>query len=66
MKINCNTQDTLPLSALTEFQGNLKLRDDADFEKIERSIKKHGFSFPFFVVNALPKMGQENILKKKR
>jgi site-specific DNA-methyltransferase (adenine-specific) len=49
MKINCNTQDTLPLSALTEFQGNLKLRDDADFEKIEKSIKKHGFSFPFFV-----------------
>ena len=49
MKINCNTRDTLPLSALTEFQGNLKLRDDADFEKIEKSIKKHGFSFPFFV-----------------
>ena len=49
MKINCNTQDSLPLSALTEFQGNLKLRDDADFEKIEKSIKKHGFSFPFFV-----------------
>ena len=49
MKINCSTQDTLPLSALTEFQGNLKLRDDADFEKIEKSIKKHGFSFPFFV-----------------
>ena len=49
MKINCNTQDTLPLSALTEFQGNLKIRDDTDFEKIEKSIKKHGFSFPFFV-----------------
>ena len=49
IKVNCITQDTLPLSALTEFQGNLKIRDDTDFEKIEKSIKKHGFSFPFFV-----------------
>ena len=49
MKINCNTQDTLPLSALTEFQGNLKIRDEADIAKIVKSIRKHGFSFPFFV-----------------
>lgn len=49
IKIKCKTEDTLQLSELTEFQGNLKARDDADFEKIERSIKKHGFSFPFFV-----------------
>ena len=49
IKIKCKTEDTLQLSELTEFQGNLKARDDTDFEKIERSIKKHGFSFPFFV-----------------
>ncbi len=49
IKIKCKTQDTLLLSELTEFQGNLKVRNDADFDKIERSIKKHGFSFPFFV-----------------
>lgn len=49
VKINCSTKDTLLLSELEEFQGNLKERENADFEKIERSIKKHGFSFPFFV-----------------
>lgn len=49
IKINCDTKDTLELSQITEFQGNLKARDEADFEKIEKSIKKHGFSFPFFV-----------------
>lgn len=48
IKINCTTQDTLPLDALTEFQGELKKRDDSDYEKISRSIKKHGFLFPFF------------------
>lgn len=49
IQIKCKTQDTLDLSQLVEFQGNLKERENADYEKIERSIKKHGFSFPFFV-----------------
>lgn len=49
IKINCEAKDTLKLEELTEFQGGLKVRDNTDFEKIERSIKKHGFSFPFFV-----------------
>ena len=49
IKIKCDVKDTLELRQLTEFQGNLKARDDVDFEKIERSIRKHGFSFPFFV-----------------
>jgi site-specific DNA-methyltransferase (adenine-specific) len=49
IKIKCKTEDTLELKQITDFQGNLKERDDADFEKIERSIKKHGFSFPFFI-----------------
>lgn len=49
IKIKCETKDVLDFSAITDFQGNLKARDDADFEKIERSIKKHGFSFPFFI-----------------
>ena len=48
IKIKCETKDTLEFSQLTEFQGNLKIREDTDYEKIERSIKKHGFSFPFF------------------
>ena len=49
IKIKCETKDVLDFSAITDFQGNLKARDDTDFEKIERSIKKHGFSFPFFI-----------------
>lgn len=49
MEVKCKTKDTLALKDLVEFQGNLKIREDADFEKIEKSIKKHGFSFPFFV-----------------
>jgi len=49
IKIKCKTEDTLELYQITDFQGNLKERNDADFEKIERSIKKHGFSFPFFI-----------------
>lgn len=49
MEVKCTTQDRLPLSELVEFQGNLKARTDDDYRKIEKSIKKHGFSFPFFV-----------------
>lgn len=51
MEVKCKTQHTLPLDYLTEFQGNLKERDDVDIGKIVKSIKKHGFSFPFFVWN---------------
>lgn len=49
MKITCDTKDTLPLSALQEFQGGLKKRTADDLEKIERSIKQYGFATPFFV-----------------
>ena len=49
MEVKCKTNDTLELSQLVEFQGNLKERTDGDFEKIAKSIKKHGFAFPFFV-----------------
>lgn len=47
--IKCVAADELDIDDLTEFQGNLKKRNDADIEKITKSIKKHGFSFPFFV-----------------
>ncbi len=49
MEVKCKTNDTLPLSELTEFQGKLKERSDTDYAKITKSIKKHGFAFPFFV-----------------
>lgn len=49
MRITCDTKDTLPLSALTEFQGGLKKRTADDTKKIEKSITDYGFATPFFV-----------------
>lgn len=49
MRITCDTKDTLPLFALTEFQGGLKKRTDDDIKKIEKSIHDYGFATPFFV-----------------
>ena len=47
--INCTGSDTIELDELADFQGALKQRSAADINKIIKSIKKHGFSFPFFV-----------------
>jgi DNA modification methylase len=49
MRITCETKDTLPLSALTEFQGGLKKRTAEDTKKIEKSINDYGFATPLFV-----------------
>jgi hypothetical protein len=49
LKISCHTFDTLPIDAITDFQGALKKRTSGDIEKIIASLHKHGFSFPFFV-----------------
>ena len=49
IEINCTGSDTIQLHELTEFQGELKERSAGDIEKIIKSIRKHGFSFPFFV-----------------
>lgn len=49
LKINCECKDFLELAELTEFQGGLKQRSQSDVDKIVKSIKKYGFSFPFFV-----------------
>ena len=49
IKVTCETKDTLDFEKITPFQGNLKIRDEEDHEKVIRSIKKHGFAFPFFI-----------------
>ena len=49
IKINCKTADYLNLEDITPFQGGLKIRDEEDHEKVIKSIKKHGFSVPFFI-----------------
>ena len=49
LTISCDCKDTLTLEELTEFQGELKERDDTDVDKIVKSIKKYGIAFPLFV-----------------
>ena len=49
ISIKCDTKDAIDWHSLTEFQGGLKLRDDADINKAKTSILKYGWSFPFFV-----------------
>ena len=51
IEIKCRGADSLPLDTIEEFQGNLKKRSKKDIELIITSIKKYGFSFPFFVWN---------------
>ena len=48
IEIKCTTNETKNIAELTELQGNLKARNDIDFDKIKLSIIKYGFSFPFF------------------
>lgn len=49
VEINCTGSATIQLHELTEFQGELKERSAGDVEKLIKSIRKHGFSFPFFI-----------------
>lgn len=49
IKITCESNNFLDFEDLTEFQGDLKFRDDNQIDKIVRSIIKYGFAFPFFV-----------------
>lgn len=49
IKITCETKDTLHFEEITPFQGGLKIRDESDHQKVIKSIKKHGFAFPFFI-----------------
>jgi hypothetical protein len=51
IEIQCRGADLLPLDAIEEFQGNLKSRSKDDIQKIIKSIKNYGFSFPFFIWN---------------
>ena len=49
IKINCETKDFLKLEDITPFQGGLKIREESDHEKVIKSIRKHGFSAPFYI-----------------
>jgi hypothetical protein len=45
----------IPLADLTPLQGELKELSDANFEKLKKSILKHGITFPFFIWQSVDK-----------
>ena len=49
IKITCKAALNLPLDMLVPLQGDLKRLSKASFEKLKRSILKHGITFPLFV-----------------
>src|SRR6188474_842360 len=49
IEIKCRAAVNLDLSELVPLQGDLKELTDANFEKLKRSILKHGINFPFFI-----------------
>lgn len=49
IKITCRSAIELDLKDLRPLQGGLKELSKASFEKLKRSIMKHGITFPFFV-----------------
>ena len=48
VRVSCEAAIKLKLEDLTPLQGNLKALTEANFEKLKRSILRHGVSFPFF------------------
>lgn len=49
IKITCEAADSLPLAALTDFQGNLKRLPTKSRDKLLRSICAEGFMCPVFI-----------------
>lgn len=47
--ITCQGSNYKPINELEDFQGALKSIDKKSMEKLQRSILKHGFSFPVMV-----------------
>lgn len=58
IKVTCQGADSLPISALTAFQGNLKTLHEKEYNKLKNSIQRHGFAFPVFIW----KNGGENFI----
>lgn len=49
LKINCETKDTLKLTDMVAFQGNLKKRTDEDIKGLMDSLTTEGLMMPFAV-----------------
>ena len=46
LKVTCQAADYVSINALEEFQGGLKTLPQKQLDKLKKSLKKHGFSFP--------------------
>jgi DNA modification methylase len=49
IKITCEAKEYINIDKLKDFQGDLKDISRSELDKLKRSIKKYGFSFPVFV-----------------
>lgn len=49
IKVMCETTDTIKLSELTPFQGDLKTRTKKDLQELTKSLKEEGLLMPFAV-----------------
>ena len=49
VKITCATAETMDWKKLVPFQGDLKKLEDRNLTRLKQSIKKYGFSVPFFL-----------------
>ena len=49
IQVKCSAAINVPLADLTPLQGDLKDLSEGNFEKLKKSILKHGITFPFFV-----------------
>ena len=49
IKINCDVKDSIPLSKLEPFQGDLKSLANEDFLRLKKEILETGFAFPIYV-----------------
>jgi len=50
LRVTCKGAATAPLKDLHPLQGNLKKLPEKKYRKLRKTLLKHGFSFPFFVV----------------
>lgn len=49
IKINCESSDTLKLTDMVPFQGNLKKRTDQDIKELTDSLLTEGLMMPFAI-----------------
>lgn len=49
VKINSTVKERLAINYIEDIQGNLKILSDENYNKLKKSILKHGFCFPLFI-----------------